>query len=183
MHVGGELAQKDDFSATLTRGDFAENLKSLPASLKFRPGNRGPLSGDGAKMRQCKSGELRRLATVSRPDTRAGLAKVASRIKSRGGSDVYRSGNGVAKSGGVDVRNALSPVKWGGYSGEALDDMRKMGEKMHCGAMSVVDWWDAVSGDQSAGGKCRLGYVIGPMSSSVTGPFRTLQRSPKLPGN
>ena len=44
------------------------------------------------KLRQCKLGELCWVATVSRPNIRASLARVASRINALCGSDVYRIG-------------------------------------------------------------------------------------------
>ena len=60
-------------------------------------------------MRHSKLGESRRLATESRPDIGARLAKIASLIGPLRGSDVYRSNDPVravmAKSEGVDVKH------------------------------------------------------------------------------
>ena len=46
--------------------------------------------------------------------------------------------------------------------------------------MTLVGWSDAAYGDQSTEGKCRLGFVIGLMSSTLKGPFRILQRTYKF---
>ena len=43
------------------------------------------------KSRRCKLGELRRVATTSRPDICVRLARIASRVNAICGSDVYRS--------------------------------------------------------------------------------------------
>ena len=37
--------------------------------------------------------------------------------------------------------------------------------------LSFSGWSDAASGDQSSGGKCRLGYVVSLMSSTLNGPM------------
>ena len=78
--VGAELAQVKDFSATLTQEAFAKNMKLLPTSPALRAGRENPLSTDCARLRQWKLGELRWVATVSRADIRARLARIASRI-------------------------------------------------------------------------------------------------------
>ena len=46
--------------------------------------------------------------------------------------------------------------------------------------MSPVGWSDAACGDLSQNGKCRLGYLIGSMSSSLTGPCHVLQWTSKF---
>ena len=89
-HVGANLAQEKDFSVTLTQEDFTKNLKSLPTSPKLRGGREDPLPLDDTKMRQCKLGELRGVAVVSRPDICARLARTAPKIDAYCGSDVYR---------------------------------------------------------------------------------------------
>ena len=43
-----------------------------------------------------------------------------------------------------------------------------------------MGWPDAAYGDLSTEGKCRLGFVIGLMSSTLKGPFRILQRTYKF---
>ena len=54
-------------------------------------------------------------------------------------------------------------------------DLRKRGERVHCGSMTSAGWPNAAYGDQSTEGKCRVGYVIGLMSP-------TLRRTSKFAG-
>ena len=56
---------------------------------------------------------------------------------------------------------------------------RKLGEKLHCGTSSLVEWPRAAHVNQLTEGKGRLGYAIGLMSSSLTGPRRALQWTSK----
>ena len=65
------------------------------------------------------------------------------------------------------------------FAGAAKDDLCPRGEKLHCGTMSSVERSDAAFGDPWADGRRRLGYVIGFMASSITGPFYLLQCAPK----
>ena len=69
VHVGMEFAQEKDLSATLTRVDFGKNVRLLPTSLELWADRKETLSMEYIKLRQCKMGELRGIATVSRPDT------------------------------------------------------------------------------------------------------------------
>ena len=41
--------------------------------------------------------------------------------------------------------------------------------------MLLVGWPDAAFGTHGQDGRCRLGYLIGLMSSTLTGPVRILQ--------
>ena len=59
---------------------------------------------------------------------------------------------------------------------QAKDELRNRVEKLLCGATSLVGWSNAAPGYWSTEGKCRLGYVIGLTSSSLTG-------HPNLPGD
>ena len=51
---------------------------------------------------------------------------------------------------------------------------------MHGNSPSLAGWSDAAYGDLSQNGKCRLGYLIGIMSSSLTGPCHVLQWTSKF---
>ena len=51
---------------------------------------------------------------------------------------------------------------------------------MHCGAMTLVGWSHAACGDQSAEGKCRLGYVNGLTSPTLKGPWHILSWASKF---
>ena len=90
VHVEMEPAHHNGFSVTLTQEDFAKNPKLLPTSSSLWEGRTGPLSSDYIKLRQCKSGEWRRDAAVSRPDICARSARIAPRINALCWSDVYR---------------------------------------------------------------------------------------------
>ena len=57
---------------------------------------------------------------------------------------------------------------------------RSNGERLHSGTLSLVGWSDAAYGDLSQNGKCRLGYLIGIMSSSLSGPRHVLQWTSKF---
>ena len=70
--------------------DFTKNLQFLPTPPQLWVGRKGPFSPDNAKMCQWKLGELRWVATGSRPGIRARLAMLTSGINSLCGSDVYR---------------------------------------------------------------------------------------------
>ena len=75
------------------------------------------------------------------------------------------------------LRYASSSHPWQtpGRGDRAKQDLRNRGEKVHGGAMSSAGWSDAAYGSQSTGGKCRLGYVIGLMSSTLEGPCHNLR--------
>ena len=66
--VGMEWVQEKNTSATLTQEDFTTNLKPLSASPEPWAGRKNPLPMDDTNLRQRKLGELRRVATVFRPD-------------------------------------------------------------------------------------------------------------------
>ena len=59
-HVGMERAQREDFSASLTREDFTKNLKFLPTSPELRAGRREPLSLEplSLELRAARGGPL-----------------------------------------------------------------------------------------------------------------------------
>ena len=90
VHVGADLPQGCDFSVKLTPGEFMTDLNPLPVSPEVWAARQQPLSPGNIKLRQRMLGELRRLATVSRPDTCDCLAMIASRAHSSQSSDVYR---------------------------------------------------------------------------------------------
>ena len=51
---------------------------------------------------------------------------------------------------------------------------------IHEGAMMLVGWSDAAFGTHTQDGRCRLGYIIGLMSSTLTGPVHILQWASKF---
>ena len=48
--------------------------------------------------------------------------------------------------------------------------MRQRSEKIQGNTTTLAGWSAAAYGDQSSLGKCRLGYAIGVMSSTLSGP-------------
>ena len=126
------------------------------------------------KLRQCKLGELRWVAAVSRPDICARLARIASRITALCGSDVYRI-NELARVV-TDWQQATAP----GRGGKVPTVLRKRGEKAHGGSTTLAGWPDVAYGDQSTECKSRLGYAVGLMSSTMEGPPHILRRTSKF---
>ena len=63
------------------------------------------------KLRQFKLGDLCRVATVSRPDICARLARIASRINALCGSDVYRINELVRAAKDIEVCVVLPSVE------------------------------------------------------------------------
>ena len=80
VRVGVELNQEANFSVTLTQEEFAKNLQPVGTSPELWAARQKLLSPEDVKLRQCKLGELCWLATVSRPDICARLARIASLI-------------------------------------------------------------------------------------------------------
>ena len=85
-----ELVQESDFSVTFTQDGFAQNSKPLPTPPQLWAVRQEALSIEDIKLRQRKLSDLCWLATVTRPDICARLARIASRVNSLQGSDVYR---------------------------------------------------------------------------------------------
>ena len=54
------------------------------------------------------------------------------------------------------------------------ENVRQRKEEIHGGAMALAGRSDAAYGDQSSLGNCRLGYVIGLLSSTQSGPCRII---------
>ena len=109
VRAGMELAQDADFSATLTKKEFAQNLKRPPTTLQSWAAWQKTLSPEKIKLRQCKLRKLRWLAAASRPDICARSARIASRVNSPQGSDVYRI-NDLART--VEAWRKASTLKY-----------------------------------------------------------------------
>ena len=125
-----------------------------------------PICSLHVKLRQCKHGELSWPAAVSRPDFRARLALIGSRVNSLQSSENCQ---GVATGRNFGV--SLSRHAEGGEVGK----VRQRGEKIRGGAMTLVGWAAATFGDLSTTGKCRLGCVIGLTSFTLRGPRHIIQ--------
>ena len=139
---------------------------------------------DYIKSRRRKFGESRWVSAVSRPDICPRLARIASRINALCGSDVKRN-NELARV--VEDWQQATVLKFAspsqprgalGWGDKVQGAPLKRGERIHGGSTTVVGWSDSVYGYQSTEGKCRSGYVIGFMSSTLKGPCHTFQWTP-----
>ena len=68
VHVGMELVRQSDSSVTPMQAEFTSHLLFLDTSPALWERRQNPLSDEEKLLCQCKMGELRWLATVSRPD-------------------------------------------------------------------------------------------------------------------
>ena len=105
-----------------------------------------------------------------------------SKVNDLQGSDIYRI-NALIKNVKLDQPRAILkytsssfPLFPAGERGRP----RSNGERLHNGTLSLVGWSDAAYGDLSQNGKCRLGYLIGVMFSSLSGPCHILQWTSKF---
>ena len=124
-------------------------------------------------------GELCWLATVSRPDICARLAQLASKVNDLQGSDIYRI-NALINNVKIDqpravLKYASSSLPLFPAGPDRKGRPRSNGERLHSGTLSLAGWSDAAYGNLSQNGQCRLGYFIGIMSSSLSGPCHVLQ--------
>ena len=129
-------------------------------------------------------GELCSLATVSCPDICARLTQLSSKVNERPGSDIYRL-NALIKNAKTDQPRAI--LKYASSSfppfpvgPDRRGRPRSNGERLSSGVCSLAVWSDAAYGDLSQNGKCRLGYLISNMSSSLSGPCHILQWTSKF---
>ena len=123
------------------------------------------------------------MATVSRPDISDRHARIATRVSSLRWSDIYLV-NDMVKTALVWRQAAMLkyvplPHPVGPARGDVDGGMRRRREKLHCEAMTPAGWSDASRGDKSAGGKCRPGTAIGPMTSTLSGPCHFLHWTSK----
>ena len=179
VHVGMELVQDSAFSATLTQGNLTGNLQPLNTSPPLSAALQKPPSPEDVKLRLCKLSELCALATVSRPDICARLARIASRINALLGRDVYRINDLVATAKEAQKAASLkyvsaSQLGWGNPAPRNAN-IRRRWEKLHGNFMTIAVGSDAAYGGQSRSGKCRLGYVIGLMSPNLRVPCHIIQ--------
>ena len=129
-------------------------------------------------------GELCWLAGASRPDICARLAQLASKVNDLQGSDIYRI-NALIKNAKIDqprtiLKYASSSFPLFPARSDRKGRPRSYGERLRTGTLSLAGWSDAAYGDLSRNGKCRLGFLVGIMSSSLTGPCHVLQWASKF---
>ena len=129
-------------------------------------------------------GDLCWLATASRPGICARLAQLASKVDDLQGSDIYRI-NALIKTAKSGQPRAVSKYASSSFPlfPAGLDSKgrpRSNGERVRSSTLSLVGWSDAAYGDRSQNGKCRLGYLIGIMSSFLSGPCHVLPWASKF---
>ena len=142
--MGAELAQKADFSVELTQAEFTRQLQLLAASPALWKRRQSPLSDEEKLLCQCKMGESRWPATVSRPDICARLAQLASKVNDLQGSDIYRL-NALSKIVEIEqprrvLRYARSPFPLFTAGPDTRGRNRARGAKVRGGALSSVGW-------------------------------------------
>ena len=127
------------------------------------------------------------MATVSRPDICDRLARIAHRANPVQGSDVYRINRMVKTAQGLwqaaILKYAASSRPGVPAHRDANGRARSRGGWIRCETKTLVGWSGAAFGDQSAEGKCRLGHVVGPMSSTLSGPCHTPQWTSRITRN
>ena len=99
MRGGVGPAQEMGFSATMAQQKFTQTLKPIPTMSELRASPLRSPKMEDARMRQRKSGGSGWFAAVSRPDIRAWPARLASRVNSSQGSDIYQI-NDLLETGG-----------------------------------------------------------------------------------
>ena len=105
-HVGKIVSQANDFSVQLAAGNFTKTLKPVPTTPALRASRQRPSLLDEIK-------ELRGPATVSRSNICACVARLAARVNSLRGNEIYRA-NDLARTGrgwqpGTVSKYAFSP--------------------------------------------------------------------------
>ena len=169
-HVGAELTQANDVSAQVTQGKFANGLNPAPTTPDLWASRQCLASMDGIRTRPCLLGDLRRMATVSRPGICARLAQVAAKVNTSQGGDIYRINDLLGTV--MELRKAAiskyassslprKKVERHGPLGSEGLTCRYRRRKVLCGTTTLAGWSDACSGGRTEKGRCRLGYVIG----------------------
>ena len=90
VRAGMALYRANYSSFQLSQESFAQAGKPVPATPTFWALRQRPQSLEEIKACRCKFGELRWLANLSLPDTCARPVRLAARVNSLRGSDVYR---------------------------------------------------------------------------------------------
>ena len=179
-----ELPHTSDFSAQLTQENFTQAPESIPTAPAPWASRRRPLTSGEIKGCRCNLGELRWLATVSRPDIRARCARFVARANSLLGSNAYpinelvitEKGRQRAKVSEYATKSRpITPAR-----GDVDGRTRARGEKVHCGTMALAGWPDADYGGHKSEGKCRLCYAIGLATSIIRGSCHLLQWASKF---
>ena len=124
------------------------------------------------------------MAIVSRLDICARLSRIATRIKSLRGVDVFRINDVVKTVKNWQPATVLKYYMSGKFGQCTLaprtgDEPHRKGA-IHGNAMTLVGRSGAACEDQSSISTCRLGYAVGLMSSSLCVPCHTMNWTSKF---
>ena len=183
-HIGMDIFQKPDGSAGITRKKCTDSLCPISTSPSFRKDRNRSLTAEELQIRQCKLGELWRLAAVSRSDICACLARFSANFNGLQVIDIYCI-NDLIKianhwQSGCALKYHAGPPKPAKRSLSCPDDGWGKPRPIHEGTMMLVGWSDASFGAHLQDGRWCSGYIIGLMSSALTGPAHILQWASKF---
>ena len=138
-------------------------LRTMSTSSELRVSRRRPLPAEETRQRPRTLGELRWLSAVSRPDTRARVARLASRMKSLEGRDAYGR-YGLFKT--IESRQALTSLKYS--SGPCLR------------TLTLAAWSDTAYSGKGRESPCSLGLRTAFLPSSLGGTRRVFHGSSRF---
>ena len=121
---------------------------------------------------------------MCRPDVSARPARFAANLNGLKVIDTYRINDliGVVKKGqgGCPLKYFAGLPKPARRSLSCPDADWGKPRPIHEDAMLLAGWSDAASGTHAQDGRCRLGYIIGLMASTLTVPVHILQWASKF---
>ena len=183
-HIGMDVLQKDDGSVEITRKPFTDLLRPVATSPSlWRDGNRA-LGDEELQICPGKLGELRWPAAVSRPDVCARLARFSANLSGLKIADIYRV-NDLIKT----VKKWQSECALKYFAALPKPARRSLScpdaewgkpRPIHEDTMLLAGWSDAAFGTHAQDGRRRLGYTIGLMPSTLTGPIHISQWASKF---
>ena len=88
-HIGMEVLQKKDGSVEVAQETFSDLLCPIATSAPLRRDRNRPLNDEELQICQSKLGELCWLATASRPDSCARLARSSANLNGLNVIDIY----------------------------------------------------------------------------------------------
>ena len=94
-HIAIDVLQKDDGSVELTQKTFTDLLRPIATSPSLWRDRNRALSDEELQICQSKLGELCRLATVSRSDICARLARLSASLNGLKAIDIYRINDSI----------------------------------------------------------------------------------------
>ena len=177
--IGMEALQGKDGSVEITQETSTDLLDPTATSPSLRRDRNRALTDEELQTCRSKLGELCWLATVSRPDICARLARFSANLNSLEVVGIYRI-NDLIKT--VKKRQQECTLKYS--AGLPTPAPRFLScpdagwgqtRPIHEDTMLLTGWSDAALGTHERDGRCRLEHLIALMSSTLTGPVRIPQ--------